>query len=48
MEIALLSVIFVLAAGLCGKFFSPTEEQTRPLAPEPGSAAAHDDHGHHH
>jgi urease accessory protein UreE len=29
--------------------FKPTEEQQRPLAPEPGATGdAHDSHGHHH
>ncbi|HET9216770.1 MAG TPA: hypothetical protein VFR18_07320 [Terriglobia bacterium] len=49
MEIALFSAVFVIVAGIVGFVFTPTEEQQRPLVPEPGAAGnAHDDHGHHH
>lgn len=48
MEVAVLAVVFIFVAGICGKFFQPTEEQQRPLEPEPGAAGGHDDHGHHH
>lgn len=49
MKIALFSAIFVIVAGIVGFVFKPTDEQQRPLAPEPGAAGAgHDDHGHHH
>ena len=47
MKVAIISVVFVLVAGILGKFFPPTEDQLRPLAPEPGSGASHDDNGHH-
>jgi hypothetical protein len=47
MEIAIFVAIFVIGAGIFGFVFKPTEEQQRPLAPEPG-AATQDDHGHHH
>ena len=51
MKLAILSAIFVIGAGILGFLFQPTEEQQRPLAPEPGAggdAHGHDDHGHHH
>ena len=49
MEIAIIAAVFVVVAGILGFAFRPTEEQQRPIAPEPGAGgAAHDDHGHHH
>jgi len=49
MKIAVLAVGFVLAAGILGFVFKPTEDQQRPLTPEPGAGGdAHDDHGHGH
>ena len=46
---AILAAIFVIGAGIFGFVFKPTEDQQRPLAPEPGAAGdAHGDHGHHH
>jgi hypothetical protein len=47
-KIAIISAIFVIGAGILGFVFKPTDEQQRPLEPEPGAAGAHDDHGHHH
>ena len=49
MKVAVIAVVFVLAAGILGFVFKPTEDQQRPLAPEPGAGGdAHDDHGHGH
>jgi hypothetical protein len=48
MKIAVWSVVFVLIAGICGRLFKPTEEQSRPLTPEPGAVDSHSDHSHHH
>jgi hypothetical protein len=48
-EIAIVAAVFVIGAGIFGFVFKPTEEQQRPLSPEPGTGGdAHDDHGHHH
>jgi len=48
-EIAIFAAVFVIGAGIFGFVFKPTEEQQRPLSPEPGAGGdAHDDHGHHH
>ena len=47
MEIAIYAALFILLAGAFGFAFNPTEDQKRPLAPEPGVGGdAHDDHGH--
>jgi hypothetical protein len=46
MKIAILSTVFVFAAGILGRLFEPTEEQLRPLTPEPSTGDSHDDHGH--
>jgi hypothetical protein len=49
MEIAIFASVFVIVAGILGRFFVPTEEQLRPLVPEPGAAGHGDvDHGHGH
>ena len=49
MKIAIVSALFVIGAGILGFVFKPTEEQQRPIVPEPGAAGdAHDSHGHHH
>ena len=49
MEIAIFAAVFVIGAGILGFVFQPTEEQQRPLTPEPGTGGdAHGDHGHHH
>jgi hypothetical protein len=48
-KIAIIAAVFILGAGILGFLFPPTDEQKRPLAPEPGTGSdAHDDHGHHH
>jgi len=48
-KIAIFSALFVIGAGILGFVFKPSEEQQRPIAPEPGAAGdAHDSHGHHH
>jgi hypothetical protein len=48
-KIAIVSAIFVIGAGILGFVFKPTEEQQRPLEPQPGAGGdAHDDHGHGH
>jgi hypothetical protein len=47
MKVAIIAVIFVIGAGILGFVFKPTEDQQRPLAPEPGAGGGgHDDHGH--
>ena len=47
MKVSVLAVAFVLAAGILGFVFKPTEDQQRPLTPEPRAGGdAHDDHGH--
>lgn len=49
MKVALIAAVFVIGAGILGFVFKPSDEQQRPLAPEPGAGGdAHDDHGHHH
>jgi len=49
MKIAIIAAVFVFGAGILGFVFKPSDEQLRPLAPEPGAGGdAHDDHGHHH
>ena len=49
MDIAIVAALFVIIAGILGFVFKPTEEQLKPLAPEPGAGGdAHDDHGHGH
>lgn len=49
MKIAVIAAVFVLGAGIFGFVFKPSEEQQRPLTPEPGAGGdAHDDHGHGH
>jgi hypothetical protein len=48
MKIAVFAALFVIGAGIIGFVFKPTEEQERPLVPEPGAggdAHGHDDHG---
>jgi len=48
-KFAVIAAGFVIVAGILGFVFKPTEEQQRPLSPEPGAGGdAHDDHGHHH
>jgi hypothetical protein len=48
-KIAIVSAIFIISAGILGFVFKPTEEQQRPLEPQPGTGGdAHDAHGHHH
>jgi len=43
------SVTDYIVSGILGFVFKPTEEQQRPLEPQPGAGGdAHDDHGHHH
>ena len=53
MKIAVFAALFVIGAGILGFVFKPTEEQEKPLVPEPGAAGdshghGHDDHGHAH
>jgi hypothetical protein len=53
MKIALFSALFVIGAGIIGFVFKPTEDQLRPLEPEPGTGGddhgqGHADHGHAH
>jgi hypothetical protein len=46
-KIAIICAAFVIGAGILGFVFKPTEEQQRPLVPEPGAGGdAHDDHHH--
>jgi hypothetical protein len=48
-KVAIFAAVFVIGAGILGFVFQPTEEQQRPLTPEPGKGGdAHGDHGHHH
>jgi len=49
-KVAIFAAVFVIVAGILGFVFKPTDEQQRPLAPEPGEGGGHDDHshGHHH
>jgi hypothetical protein len=48
-KIAIVTAIFVIGAGILGFVFKPTEEQQRPLEPQPGAGGdAQDDHGHGH
>ena len=48
MKVAVVAVVFVLAAGILGFIFKPTEDQQRPLTPEPGAGGDDHGHGHHH
>jgi hypothetical protein len=51
MKVALIAAVFVIGAGILGFVFKPSDEQQRPITPEPGAGGdAHDDHGqgHHH
>ena len=48
MKIAVIAAVFVIGAGILGFIFKPSDEQLKPLAPEPGAAGdahGHDDHG---
>jgi len=47
MQEALIALVFLIAAGLIGRFLAPTEEQTKPLIPQASSGdTGHDHHGH--
>ena len=45
MQVALIVVTFLFAAGIIGSFLKPNADQLRPLEPQPSSGeASHDSH----
>jgi hypothetical protein len=49
MRETLIAVMVLLAGVICGSLFKPSDEQTRPLAPEkPSGDASGEAAGHHH